>query len=202
MNSRVRVDTSEYARKLGIVCDRVEDDRAVYSMPFRQDNTTVADVVHGGAISSLADVAATGAAWSTIAEPAHYRGITIDLSLSFISAARSSAIVADARVVKRGGTVCFCDVELTAAGSGELIAKCKVVYKLSRIETPQDKLANLFAGKSREEQMALLARLERSGAAMYEGWAQTETDDGRRATLLAAAEREIANAQVLEKPQR
>lgn len=132
MSTRVQLDLSAYAAKLGIVCDLTEDDRAVYSMAFREDNTTVADVVHGGAISSLADIAATAAAWSTVTDVARYRGTTIDLSLSFIAAARGCGIVADARVLKRGGTVCFCDVELTAAGSGELIAKCKVVYKLSR----------------------------------------------------------------------
>jgi uncharacterized protein (TIGR00369 family) len=199
MAIRVTVDTSAFAKKLGIVCDHVEDDRAVYSMPFREDNVTIADVVHGGAIASLADTAATGAAWSTITEPGRYRGITIDLSLSFIAAARSCGVVADARVVKRGGTVCFCDVTLTAANSDELIAKCKVVYKLSRIESPQDKLAGLFAGKSIAEQQALLAGLERSGAALYRAFADAEPNAARRAELIAAAEREIANAETLEK---
>ena len=68
--ARPNAATSEYAKKLGIVCERVQDDRAVYSMAFRTDNVTVADVVHGGAICSLADVAATGAAWSAVTEPA------------------------------------------------------------------------------------------------------------------------------------
>ncbi len=132
MSARVQLDLSAYAKKLGIICDLTEDDRAVYSMAFREDNTTIADVVHGGAISSLADIAATAAAWSTVTDVSKYRGITIDLSLSYIAAARGCGIVADARVLKRGSTVCFCDVELISADSSELIAKCKVVYKLSR----------------------------------------------------------------------
>ncbi len=198
MPDRITADMSPFAKKLGIVCDHVEDDRAVYSMAFDEDNVTIGDVVHGGAICSLADVAATGAAWSTITEPGKYRGITIDLSLSFIGAARSSGIVADATVVKRGGTVCFVDVELRSTDGRELIARCKVVYKLSKVESPQDQMTALFAGKPLDEQMRLLATLERGGADLYRAFAAQEKDEVQRRAMLQAAEREEANAVTLE----
>jgi len=198
ITARVRehLETSAYAQKLGIVCDLFEDDRAVYSMAFREDNVTIADVVHGGAICSLADVAATGAAWSAVTEPERFRGITIDLSLSFVAAARGCALTADARVVKRGGTVCFIDVDVRSPGR-ELVARCKVVYKLSRVESPEERMAAVFAGRSATEQMQILARLERVGAGLYRSFAEAATDDAIRNELVESADREEANAAVL-----
>jgi hypothetical protein len=60
-------------------------------------------------------------------------------------------------------------------------------------------LAGLFDGKSRDEQKALLAALERAGAAVYRRLAEDEPDPPARDELLAAAAREEQNAEVLEK---
>jgi hypothetical protein len=59
-------------------------------------------------------------------------------------------------------------------------------------------MAQLFQGRSMAEQKALLAALERAGAAVYRSMAEQETDPGLRAELLDAAEREEQNAEVLE----
>jgi uncharacterized protein (TIGR00369 family) len=220
------IPVSPFARKLGIACDRVERDRAVYAMAFRDDNVTLADVVHGGAIASLADVAATAAAWTTVDEPMRFRGVTIDLSLSFVSAARGHGLVADARVVKRGSSVCFVHVDVRAlredvrasredvrasredvralcdathsTSGGDLVARCKAVYKLSRVETPAEKLNALFAGRTRREQMQALAALEHAGAGLYGALAEGALDEALRHALLDAAAREVANATMLE----
>lgn len=60
-------------------------------------------------------------------------------------------------------------------------------------------LARLFEGKSREDQKALLAALERSGAAVYRALAADEPDATLRDGLLAAAAREEENAVFLER---
>lgn len=64
--------------------------------------------------------------------------------------------------------------------------------------TPAQTLTALFGGKSTSEQMALLAELERGGAALYRAFAQDEEDTAARDILLAAAAREEENAEVLE----
>jgi len=66
------------------------------------------------------------------------------------------------------------------------------------IDTAVGQLAGLFQNRTREEQMALLAALERAGAGVYRALAADETDDALRAQLLAAAGREEENAEVLE----
>jgi hypothetical protein len=66
------------------------------------------------------------------------------------------------------------------------------------IDASVGQLAGLFQNRTRAEQMALLAALERAGAGVYRALAADETDDALRAELLAAAGREEENAEVLE----
>ncbi len=187
---------SPLASKLGISCAGVSPDRAVYEMPFRQDNTTIGTIVHGGAILSLADCAATAAAWSTVEDPNQYRGLTIGLSLSFMSAARGTDLVATAEVTRRGGTVCFCSVTI-ATKDGALVASAQVTYKLSRILTPAETMTNLFSNKCIEEQAEILAALELGGAALYRSFAEHMDDPADRQKLLDNATRENENAEIL-----
>jgi len=60
-------------------------------------------------------------------------------------------------------------------------------------------MAGLFAGKSEREQEELLATLERAGGALYRNLATIATDAKAKDELLAAAEREDANAAALER---
>ena len=68
----------------------------------------------------------------------------------------------------------------------------------SRSRRRSSRLAGLFAGIALDEQKALLAQLERAGAAMYRGFAESESDAAARAALLDSARREEENAEVLE----
>ena len=187
---------SPLSSKLGIRCTSVEDDCAIYEMPFRQDNTTIGDIVHGGAILTLADCAATGAAWSTVDDPARHRGLTVDLSLSFLSAARGTDLTATARIVRRGGTICFCEVDIHAGD--EHVARASVTYKLTREPTPAEAMGKVFAGKDVSEQATILAELERTGAALYRAFAEQTQDSAARQQLEDSAVREEENAETLD----
>ena len=121
---------SPFSSRLGAVTERVEADRVVVRLPYREDNVTVGDTVHGGAIASLIDIAATGAAWSGVDDPADYRGTTIGLSVSYLAAARAADLVAEATVRRRGKSVCFCEV-LVRSDTGDEVASALVTYKLS-----------------------------------------------------------------------
>ena len=98
-------------------------------LPFRPEVTTVADVVHGGAISSLIDVAATAAAWTGADPTRGARGTTIGLSVSFLAAGRGQDLIATAEVIRRGGTICAVDVGVAGADA-TLVARALVSYKL------------------------------------------------------------------------
>ena len=82
------------ARKLGIVCERVVVDRVVMRLPWTPEHTTIGDLVHGGAIAALVDVAATGACWATPDLEPGARGTTIGFTLSFLNAGRAQDLLA------------------------------------------------------------------------------------------------------------
>jgi uncharacterized protein (TIGR00369 family) len=120
---------SPLLKHLGMEVVRLEPDVAEVKLPFDTNVTTIADVVHGGALSALIDTAATAAAWSGADAPESARGTTVGLTVSFVGAARGQDVTATARVARRGKTLVFCDVEALAA-DGTLVAKGLVTYKL------------------------------------------------------------------------
>ena len=118
---------SPHARALGITIEEIEADRAVLAMPFKEELVTMGDVVHGGAISSLIDTAATVAAWATDEVPESPSGATVALSLNFISAARACDLRAEARVVRRGRKLSFCEIDARDP-EGTLVANGIATY--------------------------------------------------------------------------
>jgi uncharacterized protein (TIGR00369 family) len=120
---------SPFVLHLGMRLDSIEADRARLAMPYRDELATIGDVVHGGALAALVDTAAMAASWSAHEASGELRGTTVGLSVDLVAAARGREVVADARVIRRGKSLCFCDVDVTDADGG-LVAKGIVTYKL------------------------------------------------------------------------
>lgn len=119
-----------YGQLIGLECGEISEDRLKVKLPFRPEVTTLGNMVHGGAISALVDVAATGAAWATPGATLQAKGSTVGFSLSFLSPALGKDIVADAQVLKRGRSLCVIDVGVTDS-DGTLVARAMVTYRLS-----------------------------------------------------------------------
>jgi uncharacterized protein (TIGR00369 family) len=120
---------SPFGNRVGVRLESLEPDEAKLALDYDESLATVADLVHGGAISTLVDVAATAAAWSTPDGSVPIAGTTVGMTVDFLRAARGVDLRAEARVVKRGRSLCFVDVEVADAG-GELVAKALVTYKV------------------------------------------------------------------------
>ena len=120
---------SPFNKHLGLRLVRLEKDRADVAMPFGPALPTLADVVHGGAISALADTAATIVSWAGVEDPGEGRGATVALTVEFLAAARGRDLTAVARVLRRGRSICFSEVDVTEP-DGALVAKALVTYKL------------------------------------------------------------------------
>jgi uncharacterized protein (TIGR00369 family) len=120
---------SPYGNLLGLRVEAVGCDEVRIRLPYRADVVTVGDTVHGGAIASLVDTAATAAVWTGVDLREHARGATVAFAVTFLAAARGQDVVATARVIHRGRTLCTCDVEV-AGGSGEMLARGLVTYKV------------------------------------------------------------------------
>jgi uncharacterized protein (TIGR00369 family) len=124
---RAWFEESPFTRALDLRIEALEPDRAELLMPYDSSRTTYADIVHGGAIGALADVAATAAAWSDADFSGTPRGATVGMSLEYLAAARGD-LRARARVLRRGG-LCRCEVDVTDTGE-DLVAKALVTYKI------------------------------------------------------------------------
>ena len=131
-----RARTNNYWRYLGVEVLNAAEGYVRLRVPVR-DELRNADgaPVHGGVISSLVD-AAVGGALSTLHEFAA-GGVgqaTLDLNVSFLGAVRSGALVAEGRILKRGGSIAFGEAELRDEAS-ELAAKGRVTYMILRPRT-------------------------------------------------------------------
>ncbi len=120
---------SPYGKHLGIVTESVEADRVRLRLPYRDAVTTIGDMVHGGAIASLVDVAATAACWASPTVDPATRGTTIGLTLNYLNAGRGQDLVATAEVIQRGRSISVCEVTIRAGDT--IVAKALVTYKLS-----------------------------------------------------------------------
>jgi uncharacterized protein (TIGR00369 family) len=125
---RAFIPTSPLPVALGIALEALEPDRARLVMPYADHLATMGDVVHGGAIATLADTAAMAAAWASDEVPEEVAGGTVSLAMSYLSAARGD-LRADARVTRRGGRLCFVAVDVLD-GSGTVVATGQAVFRL------------------------------------------------------------------------
>lgn len=122
-------DISPFGKELGLRLTRLDADLVEMVMPFRPELATLGDVVHGGAIATLLDTAATVAAWSNAETAVDARGATASMTVNYVAAARGSDLTATARVVRRGRSLVFCDVDVTDK-TGTLVAKGLVTYRI------------------------------------------------------------------------
>ena len=123
------IPASPFAAKLGIVAEVLDGDEVRLRMPFDPTNVTLGDMVHGGAIASLADMTVMAAAWAGADVPDSLRGVTTSLSMQFLAPARSTDLIGVGRVLRRGKTLVNCDVEVVTP-DGEVVAKAIATYKV------------------------------------------------------------------------
>lgn len=121
--------TSPFTTMVGIELEEIEDGRASLRMAYNQSRTTYADIVHGGAIATLVDVAIMATAWAGAPVPKTLRGVTVSMSTEFVDAARAEDLTAEGRLVRRGRTLASVEVDVRGADQ-RMIAKALGTYKI------------------------------------------------------------------------
>ena len=119
---------SPHTAELGIRLESIGTDEAILEMPFKPELTTIGEMVHGGAIASLIDVAAMAAAWASDETPENPAGTTVALSLNFAAPASGVDLRAHGRVARRGGRLSFCEVTVTDP-EGTVVAHGIATYR-------------------------------------------------------------------------
>jgi uncharacterized protein (TIGR00369 family) len=128
---RQLIGGSPFAQRVGMRLASLGDDTAEVELPFAEGNVTVGDVVHGGAVAALVDVAAVAATWTGVdLEDPPPGGATLSASINYLSAARGERLQASARVTKRGHSICFSEVEVSGE-DGRPVALGLVAYRFA-----------------------------------------------------------------------
>lgn len=110
----------------GIQLDEATKGQIAFSLELRPEHLNSIGVAHGGMVLTLLDVVLSGAARSDRL-PEFTRAATIDLSTSFIRAAKGR-LTARARVLRSGRSIVFCEGEIVDA-SDALVAKAIGSFK-------------------------------------------------------------------------
>ncbi len=158
---------------------------------------TLPGVMHGGAIMAFADT--LGAYGTVLNLPDGAGTTTIESKTNFFSKASSNAdVIGVCRPLHRGRRTMVWETQISDEAGKRVATVTQTQIVLEAAPTAEKALAGVFADGDVASHQAILARLERSGGALYRGWAKNETDPDVRARLLEAADREDQNAAVLE----
>lgn len=115
---------------LGIRAERMERGNVRLELPFRDEliGDPLKRALHGGVLSTLADVAGGAATWSAIEDPTA-RLSTIDLRIDYLRPGRPHTLLAEATVVRLGGRICVTDMKMFhPGGEAEPVATGRGVY--------------------------------------------------------------------------
>jgi uncharacterized protein (TIGR00369 family) len=186
---------------LGVRFIEVTPDRVVAELDVREALCTTPGIMHGGAIMAFADE--LGGTATGINLPPGAGTTTIESKTNFFAPGRSGETVrAECLPLHRGKRTMVWQTRVTSSEGRLLALVTQTQIVLEPARTPQQIIGSLFDGKTPDEQKALLAQLERGGAAIYRAMAAAAADDGDRAALLSAAVREEENAKLLERDPR
>lgn len=124
------LEKAPFAALLGLKVESASGGAAVVRMPFNLallNEGGPKAPVHGGAIATLADLAACAAVWSLNET---VRSATVSMTVNFVGFATQSDLVARAQVRRKGKRIASINVEI-ADDSGALVADALVTYKIA-----------------------------------------------------------------------
>ncbi|HEY6008741.1 MAG TPA: PaaI family thioesterase [Geobacteraceae bacterium] len=114
--------------------EEAADGRAILTMPFKVKHAQGKGLMHGGAITSLADTAVAMAIKSLLPEGSHFA--TVELGLSFHAPVRGGAVRAVARVTERDERTIRGEAEVFDA-QGTKVATFHSLFKVKRQTVPR-----------------------------------------------------------------
>ena len=132
-NRSVAIDTLEkapFAVILGVKIESAEAGAAVVRMAFNAlllNSGGLEAPIHGGAIASLADIAACAAVWSL---PETQRSATVSITVNYTGPGVQTDLIASARVRRQGKRLASLTVDITD-DAGALVADALVTYKIA-----------------------------------------------------------------------
>jgi uncharacterized protein (TIGR00369 family) len=122
-----------FASMCGVEALGFENGKTRLRLALKPEHGNNLGIAHGGVICTLLDIAMGTAARCTIGMPV----MTLDMQTSFIGPGRG-VLIGEGRVLRAGRSILFCEAEVTAEDTGELIAKGSGVFKPARAKAAAD----------------------------------------------------------------
>jgi len=119
--------TVPFWKLLGMEVVDVKKGWAIVRLPYTDKLAQPDGVAHGGAIFSPADAAVAVALLGLIDKGETL--LTIEMKINYIKAVREGDIIAEAKIIHKGGKTAIGDVEVRNS-EGDLIAKCLATYMI------------------------------------------------------------------------
>ncbi len=129
--TRERAQDNLFWRYLGVIVDDAGEGWVRLRVPVKDGLRNAAGApVHGGVLSALVDMAIGGALGTTHDNAGGGVGqTTLDMNVSFLSAAGEGDLVAEGRLLRRGRTIAFGEARISD-GAGRLVAVGRATYML------------------------------------------------------------------------
>ncbi len=124
---RKAFDSGPYYQLLQMKLEKLDLGFARLRMPVRQELMQIFNVVHGGAIGSLADTA-VAFALLTLLEPEE-RVATVEMKMNFLVPAGGGQLISEARILSKGRRIALSDMEVKNK-RGKLLAKGLATYMI------------------------------------------------------------------------
>jgi acyl-CoA thioesterase len=128
---RARAQANLFWRHLGIEVDDAREGWVRLRLKIRDEmRNALGAPLHGGVMSALVDMAVGGALGTMHEQSAGGVGqATLELNVSFISAARDGDVFAEGRILRRGRSVAVGEASITDA-EGRLLAVGRATYMI------------------------------------------------------------------------
>ena len=122
-------DVEHFPQFIGVEFLEVRDSYSRMRLPFSVQMTQPQGIMHGGAIATLIDTAVVPAIAAVYDE--RVRMVTLNLDINYLGMVLDDAAVCEAWVTKRGRSVIYCQAEVRAESTGDLVATGTLIYKVS-----------------------------------------------------------------------
>ncbi len=118
-----------YVGGRGIEVELMKGGRSRLTMPFKETNADASGGVHEGALLALLDTTGAMASWAETG-PGRFKASTPSMQAQILAPPPQEDLVGYGRVVQRDRELFWSDVEIAGAGTGRLVARGTVIYRI------------------------------------------------------------------------
>ena len=117
-----------WVQRLNLAAIDMGAEHATLQMPFAEDLCRVGEMICGQALVSAADTAMVIAVCSAMGG---FKPVgTVDLTSNFMRPISGEGVLFEARIMRKGRSMAFCNTEIKGAASGKLCAFATGTYAL------------------------------------------------------------------------